>query len=199
MSTEEHKAEKPTDEKPKKSKKKLIIIGLGVLSLVGGAGVPMLLMSGGNEDAPTKEVAEEHLEEPKRIELADLGIFIVNLSENVSFLKTHIMMEYDAALLDKQTGTVEGGEEGGKAHGGGASGGAEGAAAPGGLHPHLAKRENQLRDVIIRILSSKKSDEVLTLDGKARLKEELVDGLNEALALEEPPVVGVLFTEFIIQ
>jgi flagellar basal body-associated protein FliL len=29
--------------------------------------------------------------------------------------------------------------------------------------------------------------------------QELLDGINEALALEEPPVTSVLFTEFIIQ
>jgi flagellar basal body-associated protein FliL len=67
------------------------------------------------------------------------------------------------------------------------------------MHPYITKNENKLRDEIIRILSSKRSEELLTGDGKARLKEELLDGINEALALEEPPVTSVLFTEFIIQ
>jgi len=198
MSAQEHEAEKPAEEKPKKSKKKMLIIGLGVVSLVAGAGVPMLLMGGGEPEEHEEVVEEEH-HEVKRIEVADLGLFIVNLSENNSFLKTHIMMEYDAALLDKQTAVHEEGAEGGKAEGGGASGGAKEGEGAGGAHPHITKRNNQLRDVVIRILSSKKASEVLTSDGKARLKEELVDGLNEALALEEPAVIGILFSEFIIQ
>lgn len=201
MSAEAHGADKKDEhageEKPKKSKKKLIIIALGAISLVAGAGVPMLLMGGG-EKAAEEAVEEEHHEEPKHIETADLGQFVVNLSENSSFLKAHIMMEYDAGIIDKQTAPKEGGEDGGKAHGGGASGG-EAAAGAGGVHPYLAKKENQLRDVVIQILSAKQSSELLTVDGKNRVKQELVDGLNEAIGLEEPPVVGVLFTEFIIQ
>lgn len=201
MSADAHGADKKDEhageEKPKKSKKKLIMIALGAVSLVAGAGVPMLLMGGGEKPAE-EAVEEEHHEEPKHIETADLGAFVVNLSENSSFLKAHIMMEYDAALIDKQTAPKEGGEDGGKAHGGGASGGAA-AEGAGGVHPHLAKKENVLRDVVIQILSSKQSSELLTADGKNRLKQELVDGLNEAIGLEEPPVVGVLFTEFIIQ
>ncbi len=205
MSADAHGAEKKDEhageEKPKKSKKKLIIIALGAISLIGGAGVPMLLMGGGEKPVEEEVVEEEHHEEPKHIEAADLGQFVVNLSESTSFLKAHIMMEYDVGILDKQTAPKdgEGGEEGGKAHGGGASGGEKAEGGAGGVHPFLAKKENQLRDVVIQILSSKQSSELLTADGKTRVKQELVDGLNEAIGLEEPPVVGILFTEFIIQ
>jgi flagellar basal body-associated protein FliL len=202
MSADAHGAEKKDEhageDKPKKSKKKIILIAFGAISLIGGAGVPMLLMGGAEKPAEEALVEEEHKEEHKHIETADLGQFVVNLSETTSFLKVHIMMEYDGGIIDKQTAAKEGGEEGGKAHGGGASGG-EKAEGAGGVHPHLAKKENQLRDVVIQILSSKQSSEVLTSDGKNRLKQELVDGLNEAIGLEEPPVVGILFTEFIIQ
>jgi flagellar basal body-associated protein FliL len=198
MSADEHAAEKPAEAKPSMpKKKKLILIGVGVLSLIGGAGVPMLLMGGGEPEQPAEVVEEEPVEEPKRIEVADLGQFVVNLSESTSFLKVHLIMEYDAAVLDKQTAPKHEGEEGGEGHGGGASGGEK--AEGGGIHPYLAKKESQLRDVVIRVLSAERAADLLTSDGKARLKDELVDGLNEAVGLEEPPVVGVLFTEFIIQ
>lgn len=196
MSADAHGGDNKTAEKPKKSKKKVILIVLSVLGLAGGAGVSGVFM--GAPPPEEAEVVEEATDHPKRIEMADLGVFVVNLSENVSFLKTRIMMEYDANILDKQTIVKEGGEAGGEGHGGGGSGGKE-AEGGSGTHPYIAKKENQLRDVVIRILSSKKSTDLLTNDGKGRLKEELVDGLNEAIGLEEPPVVGVLFTEFIIQ
>ena len=192
-----HAAEQSAEEKPKKGKKKLMFIVLGVVGLLGGAGVPVFMMMGGE---PKKEEAVEEAphEEVKRIETADLGQFIVNLSESSSFLKVRIMIEYDAAVVDKQAAPLHG-EEGGKAHGGGASGGEAKEGEGGGMHPIIASNENKLRDRVISILSGKRADELLTTDGKARLKEELVDGLNEAIGLEEPPVVGVLFTEFIIQ
>jgi flagellar basal body-associated protein FliL len=40
---------------------------------------------------------------------------------------------------------------------------------------------------------------VLTADGKERLKEELLETINEAIALDEAPVQQIYFAEFIIQ
>jgi flagellar basal body-associated protein FliL len=199
MSAKAEDGDKPTEDKPKKNKKKLVIMAvIGLISLVGGAGVTTVLFKG---EPPPEKQNEEGLHEPepevKEIQTADLGQFIVNLSDMGTFLKVRIMIEYDLGLLDKQLG-IEHGADGGQAHGGGASGGAkEGEGA--GTHPHLAKREHQFRDVIIRILSSKKGADLLTVEGKTRLKEELLDGLNEAVGLEEPTIVGILFTDFMIQ
>lgn len=197
---QEGEGEKATEEKPKKSKKKLIIFAVvGLVSLVGGAGVASMFKV---KEPPPEEHQEEEFHEPaeevKNIQTADLGQFIVNLSDMGSFLKVRIMIEYDSGLIDKQLGIVAG-AEGGQAHGGGASGGAKEAPGGSGIHPHLAKKEHHFRDVIIRILSAKKAQDLLTVEGKTRLKEELVDGLNEAIGLEEPPVVGILFTDFMIQ
>jgi flagellar basal body-associated protein FliL len=199
MSAKAEEGDKPTEEKPKKSKKKLVIMAvIGLVSLVGGAGVAMVFSA---KEPPPEEHAEEDFHEPaaevREIQSADLGQFIVNLSDMGSFLKVRIMIEYDSGLLDKQLGIVHG-AEGGEAHGGGASGGAK-EAGGSGIHPHLAKKEHHFRDVIIRILSSKKAPELLTVEGKTRLKEELLDGLNEAVGLEEPAIVGILFTDFMIQ
>jgi flagellar basal body-associated protein FliL len=40
---------------------------------------------------------------------------------------------------------------------------------------------------------------MLTPDGKERLKEEIVEGVNEAVGMADPAVNRVFFTEFIIQ
>jgi flagellar basal body-associated protein FliL len=153
----------------------------------------MFLMGGGDEE---ELVVEEEHETPKRLETADLDVFVVNLSETSALVKVHIVIEFDAALVEKQTKT-EGGEGGGGGHGGGASGGGE---AAGPVIPeHFTKRMSQIKDAVIKILSAKRSDDLLTVEGKERLKDELLEGINEAIGLEEPPVTGVFFTEFMIQ
>jgi flagellar FliL protein len=190
--------EAPAEGAPKKKNKKVIFIALGVVLLVAGAGVPMFLMGGAPEEAAVAPEEEEHHEEEKHLETADLGSFVVNLSEATSFLKAHLLVEFDNAVVEKQMkphaeGEAHAAEEGGGGHGGGEKAGA----AP--LPEFMAKREIQIRDTILKVLSSKKADDVLTPDGKERLKDELIEGLNEAVGLEEPPLTAVYFTEFIIQ
>jgi len=190
----EAKGEAAEGEAKPKSKKTLIFVVVGVVLLLAGIGVPLMLMGGGEEHKAAEE--EEEHEEVKVLEVADLGQFVVNLSESSSFLKINIKVEYDKGLLDKAGGHGE--EGGGGGEGGGASGGGEGP-KEGAPHPHMVKRDVQMRDAIIRVLSSKKAEELLTTEGKERLKEELMEALNEAMGLEEPPVTGVYFSEFIIQ
>jgi flagellar FliL protein len=189
--------EAPAEGAPKKKSKKVLFIGLGVVLLIAGAGVPMFLMGGAPEET-AEAPEEEHHEEEKHLETADLGSFVVNLSEATSFLKAHLLVEFDNTVVEKQMkphaeGEEHAAEEGGGGHGGGEKPGA----AP--LPEFMAKREIQIKDTILKVLSSKKSDDVLTPDGKERLKDELIEGLNEAVGLEEPPLTAVYFTEFIIQ
>jgi flagellar FliL protein len=189
--------EAPAEGAPKKKSKKVLFIGLGVVLLIAGAGVPMFLMGGAPEETAEAH-EEEHHEEEKHLETADLGSFVVNLSEATSFLKAHLLVEFDNTVVEKQMkphaeGEEHAAEEGGGGHGGGEKPGA----AP--LPEFMAKREIQIKDTILKVLSSKKSDDVLTPDGKERLKDELIEGLNEAVGLEEPPLTAVYFTEFIIQ
>ena len=63
--------------------------------------------------------------------------------------------------------------------------------------PHLESDVPKIRDSVIRILTSKSAQEILSADGKEQLREELKDALNEALGGED--VTQVFFTEFIIQ
>ena len=178
--------------KPKGKKKLFIIIGAVVL-LVAAAGVPLMLMGGSKE---AKEGEEAHVEEheEKHIETVGLDTFIVNLSENGAFLKVKMLMEYDHSIIHKAEEELAK-KGGGEAEGGGGHGGGK----EGGLSGYLKHREPMIRDTVIRILSSKRPTEMLSRDGKDKLKEELIEGLNEAIALEEGPVQGIYFTEFIIQ
>jgi flagellar FliL protein len=47
------------------------------------------------------------------------------------------------------------------------------------------------------ILSSKTFKDIANLDGKQKLKEEISNGINNALGY--PAVMNVYFTEFIVQ
>lgn len=183
----EGEEQKEGAEPPKKSKKKLIIIIVAVVVLLAGIGVPLLLM-GGKSPTDGAELEDTHHEEDHeeyvRVELEPI---IVNLSENASFLKVKLSLEVSAEVLESGA-HAEGG--GGGGHGGGESSGLPGV---------LGTREPMVRDAIIRVLSSKTAAEVLSLDGKDQLKDELIDAINEATALDEPLVVGAYFTDFIIQ
>lgn len=188
--------EAPADGAPKKKNKKVIFIALGVVVLVAGAGVPMFLMGGVPEEAAVAHEEEAH-EEEKHLETADLGSFVVNLSEATSFLKARLLVEYDNGVVEKQIKPPAQGEAHAADGGGGHGGGDKVGAVP--LPEFMAKREIQIKDTILKVLSSKKADDVLTPDGKERLKDELIEGLNEAVGLEEPPFTQVYFTDFIIQ
>ena len=55
----------------------------------------------------------------------------------------------------------------------------------------------KIRDAIIKILSSKTSSDILTVEGKDKLREELLKSVNAAMGSED--VVNLYFTEFIVQ
>ena len=92
MSAKEEAPKEGEGEAKPKGKKKLFII-IGLVVLVAGIGVPMFLLKGG-EKKEGEEVVEEVKEEQHLI-VAELGQFVVNLSESSSFLKVKIKIEYD--------------------------------------------------------------------------------------------------------
>ena len=182
----EEQKEGEVQAKPKGKKKLFIIIGIVVLLLA--VGVPLLFLGGDAKEHDPDYEAEPHYETAK------LDTFIVNLSEPSTFLKTTILVEYDPDAIEISL-NPKGGKGKGKGH---AGGGAPVSTEPQ-LHPHFNTRKPMIHDAVIRILSSKKSSEVLTSEGKERLKFELIDAINDALGLDEAPVVNIYFTEFIIQ
>lgn len=181
--------EAPAEEaapKPKSKKKLIIIIVAAVLVVGGGAG--FFLMKGGKKPEAAEE---EPTETKKHYETVDIGTFTVNLSMNSSFLKVKVLLEYDPEILAKAGEHSEGG---GGAYGGGGEGEKD-----KGLPGVLGQREPMIRDAIIRVLSSKRAEDVLTQEGKDQLKEEMMEAINEATGLEEGPIVNVYFIEFIVQ
>lgn len=65
------------------------------------------------------------------------------------------------------------------------------------LASELESKTAVIRDVIIRLLSSKTLEEISTAKGKDKLKEQIVNQLN--LRLRDGNVRNVYFTEFVVQ
>lgn len=180
---EEGEVEEGQEEGGSKSKKKLFII-LGIVFLLLGAGVPAAFFFMGGE--PEESLTEEEPEDEIRLSSFELDPIIVNLSQNSSFLKATIVVEYDEAIVDslrEDMGEAPPAEP----------------VADGEPPDLLVKRVHHMRDSVIGILSSKTPKDVLSATGKERLKDEIVEGLNDASALDEGPIVAIYFLEFIVQ
>ena len=174
-------------EQPKKGKLKLIIIIVVVLALLGGGAFFFLGGSGEGEELEEHEV-EHHFT------LVPLKTFYVNLAQSGSYLKITLTMRVDTTILEQ---ALESEEHGG--HGGGHGGSGGGDSAEAEIPHHVSERIPMLRDAILTLLSSKAAEEVLSREGKELLKEELIEVINEALELEEGPVVDIFFNEFLVQ
>ena len=61
----------------------------------------------------------------------------------------------------------------------------------------MAKKTPKIRDSLIVLLSSKKYEEIGSLEGKARLREEILFRLNRILG--EGKAKEVYFTDFVVQ
>lgn len=190
MADDDDEGTKEEGEAPKKGKGKLfIIIGVVVLLLVGVGG--FLAFSGGSKNPDGEEEVEE-VDPEENFRVVTLEPFVVNLADSQHFLKVTIALRYDPALLDPEPVV----EEEGEAAGGGGAGGEH---IDHNLPDKLLDRVPMINDAIIHILSSKRTEDVLTLEGKEELKEELLDAVNEATGLEEGPIVAIYFNEFIVQ
>ena len=65
------------------------------------------------------------------------------------------------------------------------------------LAAELESKTAVIRDIIIRLLSSKSLDEISTPKGKDKLKEQIVSQLN--MRLKDGHINNVYFTEFVVQ
>lgn len=65
------------------------------------------------------------------------------------------------------------------------------------LSVEMDKKKALVRDIIIRVLSSKTFEEVSTMKGKDRLKDEIVNKINDVLA--DGQIKNIFFTDFVVQ
>lgn len=191
MAGKEHedKEKAPEGEETKKSSKMLLIIIIAVLVLILViGGVIVALMSGGGEEsgASQHKEASAHTEEaPSEGEHAQAEKSGGNGGESLSEVGIMFPMEIFTVNLLSESGRrylkvemnleVEGEE----------------------LVLELESKKPVLRDIIIRILSSKSLEEVSTIKGKETLKSEMVNELNQRI--KDGKIKNIYFTDFVVQ
>lgn len=176
---DKEKEEETTTEGGEKKKSNLlliIIIGVLVLILIIGAVVAFLMM--GNEEpvstgtAPTQQTNNtQQAYEPVDSSLMEVGIMYPLDGFTVNLLsesgKRYLKVEMNLELDTDK------------------------------LSAEIDTKKPVFRDVIIRILSSKSLEEISTIKGKEKLKEQLVNELN--MRLKDGKIKNVYFTDFVVQ
>ncbi|MBF0137982.1 MAG: flagellar basal body-associated FliL family protein [Magnetococcus sp. DMHC-1] len=174
---------------------KILIMVIPALLL--GAGGGYFFGSRGAEkqvkEAVTKEPQpEKAAKSPGELvgEIYKLEPFVVNLNEprGNRYLKTTVQLEMSGGGHGKEGEAKK--EEGG-GHGG------EGEKKSSPIKEELDRRQPQVRDIILQLLTSKTTQELQALDGKFKLREEIQGRLNAIMINGQ--VTSVYFTEFVIQ
>lgn len=135
----------------------------------------------GDHAAPAKKKAKKKKkkkshEEATHARLMSFEPFVVNLADPgvARFLRTNVQL------------VVSGGSEGeGGGHGEGAKGPSVG--------------DMRARSAILELLSAETSDKLTTPEGKAALKEQIMERIQDVLEESEIEVEDVLFSDFVIQ
>ena len=65
--------------------------------------------------------------------------------------------------------------------------------------PKIEEYKTEINDLVITLISSKSSEELMTQNGKNLLKEDLLKELNKLFEKEKIEIKQVLFTEFVIK
>lgn len=167
-----------TEEKPKKKKLLFVIIGV-LLVVIGGGGFFAYTKFFAPAPAVTEdgEAAQEQKKEPAETEalMFELEPFVVNLADPKAkrFLKIKITLELDGPAPDAKEGE------------------------PPAAQAKAEKLVPKMRDMVIMMLTSLSFEEVMTPEGKIRIRDELLERFN--LVLRPERVRNIYFTDFVIQ
>jgi len=184
MAEKEQTEESAPKEKKSSNLLMIIIIVILVLIIIIGAVVTVLLMNGDDEtsnaNAPqAKEKKVNHVSSHQSStgdnlnnrKLSDIGV-LYPLDTFTVNLKSDSGRRYLKATMSLELDNPE-------------------------LSHELDAKAPVLRDMIIRILSSKTLEEVSSKKGKQKVSEQIMDRLNSMIT--DGQIQGIYFTEFVIQ
>jgi flagellar FliL protein len=168
-------AEEKEEETTKKSGGNMvliIIIALLILLLAGG-GLAAFLLLGSDDQAPTPTQSATTTSQPTARSSNMLSIGpVYPMDQFIVNLLSESGGRYLKVTLDIELNNAK-------------------------LAAEMDTKRSLVRDIIIRTLSAKTYEEISTLKGKDRLKDEIVSKLNEVLA--DGRVQNIFFTDFVVQ
>jgi flagellar FliL protein len=171
---EEKENQEAQEEKKEGGNSKLllivIIVLLLILLIVGGL-VAYFLLSGDENPADQQQQPQKVEKKKKVSDMTEIGP-IYPLDQFIVNLVSNNSTRYLKCKIDLELDSQE-------------------------LQQEVDKKLPAIRDLIIRILSSKTVEEIQTAKGKEKLKEEIKRKINEMLTTGE--IRHVYFTEFVIQ
>ncbi len=170
MAKKEVDAENPEapEEGGKKSKKILIIVLVLILLLLGGGGFGVYYFFLAPKSPSPEELAAIEAEKNKRPDI--LPVF--SLKPFVVNLADSKGRRYLKVTMKLELSSDE-------------------------LLEEVEKRQPQIRDVILTLLSSKTSDEVNSMEGKFLLREEIIKRVNTFLITGK--ITKIYLEEFVVQ
>jgi flagellar basal body-associated protein FliL len=175
-----------------------IILAAVVALIIGGAAAWFLKPEPAAEVVAAPPIEEEHHEEHLNEHLIKERIVTLADPGAKRFLKVTIALMW-RDLAATPTAKADGGD--GEivflSYSDEASTEGVSTAPPAAKGPTLAN-VSEVNDIITSTLSAKRVDELVSVDGKERLREELKGKINAALPKTQQ-VAKVLFTDFIIQ
>lgn len=186
---EEKETEESKEESPKEKKSPLvliIIIVVLILVILIGAVVAILFM-GGDDEVQQQPMAQQAQTNNPQSNYQTNSAKSKGLPAGTTFDKIGVMFPLDPFTVNLLS---ESGRRYLKVEMNLELSGEE-------LGAELDTKKAVIRDIIIKILSSKSLEEISTMKGKDKLKEQIVDQLNARLV--DGHINNVYFTDFVIQ
>ncbi|MBP9491864.1 MAG: flagellar basal body-associated protein FliL [Sulfurospirillum sp.] len=165
------------EKKPKGNMVLIIVVALLVLLLVGGGAAAFFLLGGEDEAAPVTQTTQSDMKSDKKksSKKSTDGLAIGPMYPMAQFV-VNLLSESGNRFL-KVAVDLE--------------------LSDAKLQPEMDQKKSLVRDIIIRTFSSKTFEEISTLKGKDKLKEEVLNKINENLS--DGYIKNIYFTDFVVQ
>lgn len=164
------------EKKPKGNMLLIIVVALLVLLLVGGGAAAFFLLGGSDEEVVAPVTQQKNMKTDKKKTRKPTDSLVIGPMYPMAQFVVNLLSEsgnrFLKVALDLELSDAK-------------------------LQPEMDHKKSLIRDIVIRTFSSKTFEEISTLKGKDKLKEEVLDKINENLS--DGYVKNIYFTDFVVQ